>query len=452
MGGVKGGAPSPLQRMMSIFRGSRDQLPFYATGGEYPHKEPRMQRRSRYPVGSSSRRPVYGQDTGKFKVSTTNIYDFNCVTCAASLPYTDPNTSVTTTPAITTGLVTYKAMPRPSSTLYHDVMCRDPKKFYTLNTRVLRTTYDNTADTNSLRAMGVQYGWSEEPGDITDPYRRSFLSFKLDAEGFNCCDPLQFAQLAQMYGRVKQGPYSCTFHFTDPPLGDEAVKRLFPLSTVGSASGYTVATTEERTVGLWQYILVPPRKLASVFLPNLHTKANWDKLIDMGFKPRTCGKAVRIFCSNGGADGDHMDYVSRILAQEKGEENVTGDADKLVGGNFVRKAEMKGKFTKHGYVDTERACQFWPNELVSDAIVATTANRDKQFNSLLGQGYDCVPFGSAVVFCFKVFHGGNPENATRLSIPIEIHVDSFTKFSQPLLNQLDIDQSGKFPRLASSGD
>jgi len=404
------------------------------------------------PKSLNKKRPVYGKDTGKFKISTTNIYDLAVTTCAASLPF-ESTTSLGTfyVPPFTTDAVAAQypdTDPDTTGVYWHDVRARDPKAFYAL-TRSIRSPSNWTVQMNSLRSNGVEYTWSEEPGNHQDPYRRSYLAFKVDALGFNCCDPKQFNDLVQMYGHVKQGPTAVTFHFTDPPMGDTAVKRYWNLKTSGGTDFIGLPHQEERSVGQWQMIIIPPRKMASVSLLNLHGKANWDKLIDMGFKPRKVTKAVRIYCSNGGIDDQQMEYVLKTQEVTKGDQNSTAGELSIDGSNVITQRSVRpGKMIKHKYVDTERACQYY--QWISKSAAERGSARSNQFNNILAQGYDCVPYGSAVVFCFAHYHGGDPTKVQRMTIPIEIHVDSFTKFKSPLLDQLDIDQLGKNPRLGST--
>jgi hypothetical protein len=401
-----------------------------------------------------SKKPVFGQDTGKFKVSTTNVYDFIVETCGDGLPFQLPDNNLSqnfSQAAVTTNDVAVN-YPKCGSDVnwavyYHDVLCRTPEAFYTLNTRVPRpfqgTGWGWFLQYNTLRAMGVNYMWSEERGSNVDHYRRSYLSFKIDSCGFNCCDPSVFNTLCQQYGRVKQGPTSVTFHFMDVPVGHQSVKREYPV-TNGSLASVGPATVEIRDQGAWMYIVIPPRKMASVKLQNLHGKANWDRLIDMGFKPRPMRKAHRIWCSNGGIDDQQMQHVLQTQEVAPTTENSFVAEDTLTGSTLSRRAPRPGKWIKHKSVETERACQYWQSAAndIRTALGRGTA-RSIQFQDLLAQGYDCCPFGSAIVFCFVQYHGGVPENARRQSIPIEIHVDSYTKFTQPLLEQLDLDQMGK---------
>lgn len=396
-----------------------------------------------------SKRPVYGKDTGNFKVVTKNVYDFNVVTCASELPFKKADGTITVPPLVTSDVaVQYPRGPADGTydNYYHDLRAREPVKFYTMNTRVPRGGSFMSQE-NTLQAMGAVWAWSEQQGNLQDPYRRTFLSFKLDANGFNCCDPKQFAENCQKFKSVKQGPSAMTFYFTDPPMGNAAVKRHYSLQ--GTSQAYGLPTLEERTVGSWQYIIIPPRGKASVHLPNLHGKENWDKLIEMGFKPRTVGKSVRIYCSNAGIDEAQQEYVLKQTEAAPATENPTNVVMTIDGGVLVQKAEVAGHIRKPGYVDTERACQYYTLQNSDPLDSVRNLARLNQFIDLRAQGYPCVPFGSAIVFCFATFHGGTVANATRLNIPIEIHVDSFTKFRGNDVLPLDLDQLGKNRKIGS---
>lgn len=389
------------------------------------------------------KRSVYGKDTGKFRLTTTFVYDLNVTTCAESLPFVEAGTTYTPTVVKTDVSVRTPASYTAgyaNTGGYHDVRERTPEKMWKL-TRVIRTGGEYQYE-NTLRSMGVRYMWSEEAGSSTDPYRRSFLSFKIDAEGFNCCHSKLFNDNCKQFHQVKQGPTAVTFHFMDPPMGNKAVTRDYQITSGDVAT----ATVETRTVGAWQCIIIPPRKLASVYLPSLHGKANWDKLLEMGFKPMSVGKVQRIFCSNAGIDEDQMEYVIRSteqpLAQQ--EENGLLNLEGVVEQSVFKKTELPGKIVKHKYFDTERTCQFYSEfDNLSSDDTARTTSRTRQFWNVMAQGYQAAPFGSAIVFQFCTFHGGNPTNVARLNIPIEIHVDSFTKFKGNAAEQLDLDQLGK---------
>lgn len=397
------------------------------------------------------KRSVYGNDTGKFRVTTTNVYDLSVTTCAETLCMVVGGTTYTPTvvksdvSVRTPGTDAYSAG-WANTGGYHDVRERNPEKMWKM-TRVIRSGGEYQYE-NTLRSMGVRYCWSEEAGSCLDPYRRSFLSFKIDAEGFNCCHPKLFNDNCKQFHQVKQGPTAVSFHFMDPPMGNKAVTRDYQITSGAVAA----ATVETRTVGTWQCIIVPPRKLASIYLPSLHGKANWDKLIEMGFKPQNVGKFQRIYCSNGGIDEEQMEYVinSTETARAAQEENGFLNMEGIVEQGVFKKTQLPGEWKKHKYLDTERACQFYAEfDNLTDDSTARTTSRTRQFWNIMAQGYHLAPYGSAIVFQFCTFHGGNPENAARLSIPIEIHVDSFTKFKGNAAEQLDLDQLGKNQKITN---
>lgn len=390
-----------------------------------------------------SKRQRYGKDQGKFKIVTTNVYPFRLHTFSvnqasdatsgafpiANVPayYPEPLTAVGT------------------SSVWSDWNCSDPQTFRQMNPRttLIAVDADRPVVTNTLLNMGARYMISEEVATTANPYYVTYLGFKLDALGFNCCDPLQFSTLCTQFSQVKQGPYAMTFNFTEPPLGKFEPYRTYVFSGAEPLlTSIGAAHSEHHSMGQWEYIIIPPRSKASVMLPSIMGSKNWEKLIDMGFKIRKCGTSHTIYCPMKGPDWKQIDYVRNLPY------GVVAPSDSIIdNGSAVNYAN--GRVVKHTWVDTEKACQTCRGNPVPNT--APIGNWPAAFGTnAVGGNFGCVPQGSAIVFCFKQYAPVNPmagiiQTARRQTIAIEIRVDSFTKFRGPNLEQLDLDQQNGLP-------
>jgi len=391
----------------------------------------------------SSKRNRYGQE--QFKIRYPSHYQY----CLRLLTYTTgqivnandipgvgvPLTPTTDTPA-TPG---YNAEPEGGTQEYQSLNPRAP-----------------AASTNgfmTMNACGLFWSWAETLPSSGCPWLETYFAFKLDAQGFNLCDPQQFADGCERYEYVKQGPYCATFVFPDPPLHKAGpVRRYYPLTApgytaaagTGTLSSYGPATQEERGIGAWEMIIIPPRRYKSINIDVTLNQDGWDRLIDMGFKPRPVEKVVKIYCSNAGLDQDSMQSV--ISLSEQPEVRNINDPAKF------NVCDMK-KY-KMRYMDTEDVCQS-----TNIALGVTTPLNTKQGTSypspedLKQQGYPCVPFGSAVAYRFRQFAPvqetvtvveGQPvvtvtQTCVRQTIPVDVYLDSVTVFKSPVKGEFDLD-------------
>jgi len=301
----------------------------------------------------------------------------------------------------------------------------------------------------SLNSCGLYWHWGEHLPSLNCPWLETYFAFKLDAQGFNLCDPLQFNQGRKQYMYAKQGPSCATFVWPDPPIGKGGpVRRYYNIAQPtfaegnGTLSSYAASNIEERGIGAWEMILIPPRKLRSISIQNLCDQNAWDELIDMGFKPRPTTKVVKIYSSNGGLDVEDLQDVTAASAQY--EERNFNAKNQVSFGNI--------KFRKHKYLDTEDICQY------TSTTVSTTELNPTSYpgtTDICAQGYDAIPMGSAVVFRFRQFAPVQEtittdmegvatrviaQTCVRQTIPCDIYLDSVTTFKQPVKGAFDIDQ------------
>ena len=374
-----------------------------------------------------AKRNRYGKDTYKMRIPSHFRY------CLRLLTYTTrqnlqnsqiPLTPTTDTPAT----IGYNVLPEGSPLLYHDLK---PRSITGNNGQM------------SLNGSGLYWMWGEELPTPSCPWLTTYFAYKLDAAGFNICDPQQFSDNCQRFNFVKQGPSCATFVFPDKPI-DKAgpVRRYYPLQAPtytgapgqpGTLSSYGVANVEERGIGAWEMIVIPPRKLHSIKIGSIVNQDGWDNLIDMGFKPRSVTRVVKIYCSNSGVDPLTLHTIINQSLEPEDRPRNTYQLSNL-------------KYKKLSYLDTENVCQY--------TSVQATDLQAQQYNDIsfyAAQGYPCIPFGSAVVFRFRQFAppqmqvdtGGGisyTQTCIRQTIPMDVYLDSVTTFKSPVVGEFDLDQ------------
>lgn len=339
--------------------------------------------------------------------------------------------------------------------------------------RALQNPLGYTNGVVSMNSQGLFFNWGEKRPSTRDPWLTTYFAFKLDAKGFNICDPETFAENCSKFQYVKQGPSCATFVFPDLPLDkNDAVTREY---TIGqpvnnqSVSSYGVPTKEYRGIGPWEMIIIPPRKMKSINIGNLTSHASWDKLIQMGFKPRPCQKVTKIYCSNSGVDVRDAGVIGKQAVQSatrtSNDISVNSSTNDYVTTVFPTVGMYHSgpsltslKWKKHQYLDTEETCQWTviadPNTTQLGGVKDMPYTSYDTMEMYFKQGYDCVPFGSAIVFrvrqfappFFKIVDPAQPSIVTldhicvRQTIPLDIYLDSVTSFKGPVEGRFDIDQ------------
>ena len=382
-----------------------------------------------------AKRNRYGKDTYKMRIPTHYRY------CLRLLTYTTNQISAAgggTYPAIPTANssgVGYNVLPEGGAQVYHS-----------LNPR------SNTGSNGqmSLNGSGLYWEWAEELPEPNCPWLTTYFGYKLDMQGFNICDPELFSDNCERFQYIKQGPACATFVFPDKPITkSNSVRRYYPISQPtytavggGTLSSYGVSNVEERSIGAWEMIIIPPRKMQSIKLSVCLSQNGWDHLIDMGFKPRSVTRVVKIYCSNSGLDTQYLaNAMSQSLIPATRDFNPVILASSSQSGPNISNL----KYKKMSYVDTENVCQF--------TDVTATDMQPQQYNAYQNyqrQGYPCVPFGSAVLFRFRQFApvqqtldtGGQStftQTCIRQTIPMDLYLDSVTTFKSPVMGDFDID-------------
>jgi len=168
----------------------------------------------------------------------------------------------------------------------------------------------------------------------------------------------------------------------------------------------------------------------------------WDNLIQMGFKPRSVTRVVKIYCSNGGLDTEYLANATVHLnvPAVRDFNPSSGSSSAAPGPNMSNL-----KYKKMSYVDSENVCQY--------TDVTATDLQPQQYNNYQNyrrQGYPAVPFGSAVLFRFRQFAPVQQtvtaagvstitQTAIRQTIPMDVYLDSVTTFKSPVMGTFDID-------------
>lgn len=336
----------------------------------------------------------------------------------------------------------------------------------------------------SMNAQGLFWHWGEELPSGRSPWLTTFFAFKLDQKGFNICDPIQFAENCKKFMYVKQGPACATFVFPDMPIDqNNAVTRQYTLMnpTAVAAQDGTVAgdlgsisgqSNEFRGLGPYEMIIIPPRKMKSINTGNLTSDASWNKLIQMGFKPRPCQRVTKIYCSNSGLDAScGFTALAKVVNQTTTRTSniITANEIAAPGRDYnpaistsvgVYNSSMSLtslRWKKHSYTDTEDVCQ-WTGVASPNSGPQPNAPRTEmkttEYDTLdvyFSQGYDCIPFGSAIVFKIRQYAPPNLrvdvmtgqmnmfQTCVRQTIPLDIYLDSVTTFKGPVEGRFDLD-------------
>jgi len=208
---------------------------------------------------------------------------------------------------------------------------------------------------------------------------------------------------------------------------------------------------------------------------NCTSSDSWNKLIQMGFKPRPCQRVNKIYCSNSGLD---VLCASAIMKQTNQTTVRTSNTSAPNAGGGVPGSDYNPqvfaqdrlyqsflsltslKWRKHSYIDTEDVCQWTgvPNPDAGTQPIAVRTEMPKTSYDTLdlyfSQGYDCIPFGSAIIFRVRQYappqltvppdtpSAGNivmTHTCVRQIIPLDVYLDSVTTFKGPVEGRFDLD-------------
>ena len=316
--------------------------------------------------------------------------------------------------------------------------------------------------TNTLNSLGVWATRSQEAASLVDPMQRTYLALKVDHQGFNACNVQKFNEYCNEFQFIKQDAYVVEITFTDQPMNSknappatmtrpsrvtntQLTQQQQTLLTPGgqvapSALGAVPVFMETRPFGGWYYIIVPPQRGASINLTEIGTEVAWQRLLNIGYKAKPCsGKKYRIQCGTNGFDASGRQQIITKLAGL----GTSGGVVPVNNGG----ANLEGRDNAtHQIQEAEWCCQYAdPAGLARPPTyaTATTYTRNTVF-----QGFDTLPFGSAIVFQFCQYapltiEGGN--TAVPTVIPYQIEILSATSFSQLRLGNRDVGQVCTLP-------
>lgn len=330
-----------------------------------------------------------------------------------------------------------------------DLACMDPQIFTTMTPpRTAAGTGSNT-----MNRCGAWMAQASTAANAQDPFQRNFVSFKIDHPGWNCCNPRQWNANVTQFAYVKSSPVVLEITLPDPPISKAApVVATRPAVFATAAALGTYQTTnmgsnpavplwnETRPTGAWQYIIIPPQKGASINLSQVTGYVNWQKLLQIGYKPQTCrGKTYKCVCAAKGADTNEQQAIYAKLGQ------LTAGAGVIPAANGAALNSGPGSYnTVHKQQETD-----WSVQLSTAAAPADTfAGAQAQMGIFVQQGFDVLAFGSGIVFQFVQYAPpclDGTSTASSQILPITLTIHSKTTFRQLKSASQDIGQVSTLP-------
>lgn len=314
---------------------------------------------------------------------------------------------------------------------------------------------------NTLLSLGVWRTVSQVAATVADPYQRTFMALKVDHQGFNSCNVEKWNENCINFQYVKQSPVAVIITLPEPPMqaktqGPVTMTRPGPMTaaqllgyqqtmiTPGSAVAAPIVGniwTETRSVGCWQYILIPPQFAASINLSQVGDQAAWQRLLNMGFKAQNCTrKRYMISCGTTGFDGEGKTNLATKLA------NLGTTLGVIPSFNQTNTPEGIHN-QKHSAQECDWCCQYALP--ASIAIPATYPTSGQYLANLAAQGFDTVPFGSGIVFQFIQYAPPTTDTSANtacpLDLPYTIEVTSKTVWTQLRLGTRDLGQLATLP-------
>lgn len=313
---------------------------------------------------------------------------------------------------------------------------------------------------NSLNTNGVWMATAVQTSTGTDPFHRSFWGVKLDHPGWNCCNPRQWNANVTQFAYVKSSPVVLEITLPDPPMASAlpvTIQRPGVFRSVGDLNAWEVTNmgqvqsdqvpifNETRPTGVWQYIIIPPQKGASIRLEKIVGFAEWQQLLQIGYKPQICrGRTYKCVCQPKGADQSEQINISTKLT------TLTippGGVIPAVNSTAAGGGTGPGMFnTIHKQQETDWCVQYSApfNTPYADTFLGAQA----QALSMIQQGFDVLAFGSGIVFQFLQYAppclDGAP-TAMKQIVPITLTVHSKTTFRQLKTANQDIGQVSTLP-------
>lgn len=316
---------------------------------------------------------------------------------------------------------------------------------------------------NTLNTCGVWGALMCRRATADDPYQRNFVGFKLDHAGWNVCNPRQWNQNVTQFENVRMSPVVLEITMPDPPMSralavtqtrpavmTDAQLTAYQALNMDPAYNVTIPPmwNETRPQGVWQYIVIPPQKAASVNLGTAVGFEQWQRLLQIGFKPRTCtGTTYKISVQPRGLDSQGLERITTYMNTF-----ATGPPYGVIPPfNNGGLTQGLGTMKMHTTQECDWCCQYDNGPYQEAPITSVPAgfvNGSAQVQTLLRQGFDVVAFGSAIVFQFcqyapLTFEG--TQTATPQAIGLTLTVHSKTVFSKLRSTSTDLGQITTLP-------
>ena len=341
-----------------------------------------------------------------------------------------------------------------------DVIPVTPANFTSMTDKV---TVVAGAGSNTLVSLGVWRTVSQTAATTADPYQRTFLAFKVDHQGFNSCNVEKWNENCVQFQYVKQSPTAVMITLPEPPMQS---KNTGPVSmtrpgamTAAQLLGYqqTMITpggavavppvgniwNETRSTGCWQYIIVSPQVAASINMTQIGDQAGWQRLLNLGYKPQACTR--RTYMIGCGTTGFDAAGILNIVAKNNG---VTMPA--IPTRNSVNTPEGVHN-RRHSIQETDWVCQYCETP-TSIVFPPTFASANLYVQNVLRQGFDTLPFGSAIVFQFLQYAPPTTDTlastACPVNMPYQIEICSKTTWSKLRQGSRDLGQLSTLPLVA----
>ena len=340
-----------------------------------------------------------------------------------------------------------------------DIAAVTPANFASMTDKVTVGTGSNT-----LMSLGVWRTVSQTVATASDPYQRTFLALKVDHQGFNACNVEIFNEKCLQFQYVKQSPYAVLITLPEPPMqaksaqpvtmtrpGAMTAAQLLGYQQSMISTGFAAPPVptgniwnETRSTGCWQYIIIPPQVAASINMTQIGDQAAWQRLLNLGYKAQNCTRRqYMIACGTTGFDGMGTQNLRNKLTALQASLGVIPASNSTGAATFIEGVHNK----KHAVQECDWVCQY--NAPVSLTIPPNYGNATQYVANLIAQGFDTLPFGSAIVFQFLQYAPPTTDTVANTACPVNmpytIEVTTKTSFSKLRLGNRDLGQLATLP-------
>ena len=312
---------------------------------------------------------------------------------------------------------------------------------------------------NTIQALGIYQGQSGRRATLNDPFQRNFWICKIDHTGFNSVTPCRFDEGRNEYTYCKMSGVVAEIFLPDAPIAralPTMVTRPTNISYAQLLGAQTAifgpgvdqqnwAWNEQHPSGMWQYITIPAGHGCSVKLGEYGTYEGWQKLLNLGFRPKTCTKnKYRISVPARGNDGVEMGLARRKLAYLALHGIIPDSLAPVYAGDYS--VNNGNQMKNHESQETDWCCQF------NTGVPGDTYVGGQQvLQDIQNQGFDVSAYGSAIVFMFVQYapptnDDGDPHDTASCQIvPIQMTIHSKCSFTKKRNCLVDAYQLASLP-------